>query len=709
MYQPTVKPWTRIPDYIDAAEMTTGLLAFDAETCKRCGICSFICPARSIKSDTGPMKWRDGLPWLSAVAPGVTNCISCGCCLAACPEGAIAIERWFNPGFFYQRLSQTSDLVYPKCYQETDPVPADDLPAPDPAMLRPRYGRRQWLRMQFNRVRMTWHVIWGPTRFFAGEAADGNLLATLKCFLSKQPRDISWSDLLEKNAAKRPNKTFLYYREEVYTYQQMNDNANKLAHFLLDCGGEKKKGVGLLLRNSPRFLDVFFGAQKIGMYVVPINPELKGDGLAYIVNHSDISLLVVDAELLDTLQPAIDQFEQLRTIIVNDVEAEAKGIAVPEGRDHLGRAYTDFPAGDPGIGHDPANLCMIMYTSGTTGPPKGVVYRYHNTSVKLMSLAAHLMLKESDIYYTPYALCHGNALLATTTMAMGVGASVALARKFSASRFWKDVRRYRATLFNTIGSIIPILMKQPETSQDADNCVRFVTSSGCPPEMWAPFEKRFGVKLYEAYGAVDGGGKGIFNCGTAPVGSLGRLPRMVKYRLVDDKGRDVPLGAPGELLFAAKKDSSRVEYYKNEEATRKKSGDGWLHTGDLVKQDKNGYLYFIGRNTESMRKGGENVSAYEVEQVIMEHPAVEEAAVYAVPSDLAEDDIMAAIRLVEGKSLSPEDLLDFLSDKLARFAIPRYIRLVDSFPKTSSHRIIKGVLEKEGVTADTYDAQPGGR
>ncbi|MFZ5562421.1 MAG: AMP-binding protein [Thermodesulfobacteriota bacterium] len=705
MTQATVKPWTKIPDYINAAEMTTGVLAFNEETCKRCGICSFICPARSIKSDRGPMKWKDGMPWLAATAPGVTNCIACGCCLAACPEGAISITRWFNPGFFYQRLSQTGDMVYPKCYRETDPPPVSDQPAPDPDMLNPRYGSREQWRMRANRLRMAGNLVFGGTRFFMDQAAQGRLWSTLRGLLSKTPSDISWANLLENNTRQVPDKTFLLYRDEVYTYRQMNDRANRVANYLLSHGGGQGAGVGILMRNSPRFLDVFFGAQKIGMYAVPINPELKGDGLAYIVNHSDIGLLVVDAELLDTISAVAGKFERLKTIVVNDIEAEAQGTAVPDGMGRLSQAYADFSSRHPGIGHRPEDICMIMYTSGTTGPPKGVVYRYNKTSVRLMSLAAHLMLKQSDIYYTPYALCHGNALLATTTMTMGVKATMALARKFSASRFWEDVRRYRATVFNTIGSIIPILMKQPEKPDDADNQVRFVTSSGCPPEMWGPFEKRFGVRLYEAYGAIDGGGKGIFNFGTAPTGSLGRIPRVVKYRLVDGKGRDVPVGVPGELLFEAKKDSGRVEYYKNRDATEKKSGDGWLHTGDLVKQDINGFLYFVGRNTESMRKGGENVSAYEVEQVIMDHTAVEEAAVYAVPSDLAEDDIMAAVRLVAGKTLAPEDLILFLSDRLARFAVPRYVRFVEEFPKTSSHRIIKGVLEKQGVTPDTFDAQ----
>ncbi len=707
MKQSTVKPWTKIPDYIDPEEMTTGLLDFNDEKCKRCGICSFICPARSIKSDQGPMKWNNGLPWLSVIEPGVTNCVSCGCCLAACPEDAITVERGFNPGFYYQRLSQTGELVFPRLYRASDETPEADRVAPDPDMLHPPYGFADKLRMRQNGWKAGGRALAGLTAFFANETRHGRLLATLKKVTGKQAADISWAELLERNAAEVPDKTFLLYREESYTYRAMDDNANRLANFLLGLGGGQGRGVGILLKNSPRFLDIFFGCQKIGMYAVTINPELKADGLAYVVNHSDIDMLVVDAELLPTLETAAAKFEKLKTVIVNDVEAEADGIDVPEGMENLSRAYADYPAQNPGIGYRPDDVCMIMYTSGTTGPPKGVVYRYNKTSVTMMCLAAHLMLKKTDVYYTAFALCHGNALLATTTMTMGIQATLALARKFSASRFWDDIRQYDATVFNTIGSIIPILMKQPEKPTDARNRVRYVASAGCPPEMWEPFEKRFGVQLYEAYGAIDGGGKGIFNFGNAPVGSLGRIPKFVNYRLVDDRGLDVPLGVPGELLFEAKKEKSRVEYYKNQEASKKKSGDGWLHTGDLVKEDVNGYLYFVGRNTESMRKGGENVSAYEVEQIVMEHPAVEEVAVYAVPSDLAEDEIMAAIRPVDGKTLEPAELIRFLSDKLARFAVPRYIRLVDEFPKTNSHRIIKRVLEKEGVTADTFDAQKG--
>jgi crotonobetaine/carnitine-CoA ligase len=188
------------------------------------------------------------------------------------------------------------------------------------------------------------------------------------------------------------------------------------------------------------------------------------------------------------------------------------------------------------------------------------------------------------------------------------------------------------------------------------------------------------------------------------VGSLGKPSSPKSIRIVDEKDNDVPSGIPGELLFKIKTGDRRVEYYKNEDATVKKSEGGWLHTGDIVRRDEHGFLYFVGRNTESMRRGGENVSAYEVEHVIMEHPAVEDVAVYAVPSEMSEDEIMAAIKLLDGATLSAPEIREFLIDKLAKYAIPRYIRFVEEFPKTTSHRIIKGVLEKEGVTAGTFDA-----
>lgn len=545
--------------------------------------------------------------------------------------------------------------------------------------------------------------------FLKEELRRGTLMTNLKGFSAKDiVEDMSWSDLLEERACMVPYKTFLMYKNERFTYAQMDANANRMANFLLSKGGGKGLGLAIFMKNSPRFLDIFFGAQKIGMYLVPLNPELKGDNLKYVIEHSDVSFLALDAELLDGFTP-IASSVKLKGVFVDDIEEESRGISIPSSIIRLSEAYAPRASTvKPKTGYNKQDMCLIMYTSGTSGRRKGVVYRYYNTTVKKLCIMSNVILNSDDVCYTPLALIHGNALFLTITTAMAAKASVALSRKFSASKFWEEVCTYNATTFNTLGSMIPILMKQPPKPNDADNKVRYVLSAACPAEMWGPFEKRFGLKIYEGYGAVDGGGKAIMNFGTAPAGSLGKpIPpaKPGEMRLVDAQGKDVPTGTPGELIFKVSGSKGRVEYYKNEEASNEKVHDGFLYTGDLVRMDEQGYLYFVGRNTESMRRGGENVSAYEVEHAIMEHPAVEEVAVYAVPSELAEDEIMASIKLVQGQSVKPQKLIAFMQDKLERFAVPRYIRFVSEFPMTNTHRIIKKELEKIGVTNDTYDSQ----
>ncbi|MCD6569100.1 MAG: AMP-binding protein [Deltaproteobacteria bacterium] len=567
---------------------------------------------------------------------------------------------------------------------------------------------KQKLKQGIQKLRLLRNTIVWLSKFLWEEKKRGTLLTNLKGLPKGEViEDMSWAELLEERASQVPYKKFLLYKDEEFTYSKMDENVNKIANFLLQLGGSKAKGIGIFMRNSPRFLDIFFGAQKIGMYTVPINAALKGDGLKFIINHSDIEYLAIDAELLESFTKISNQTDRLKNVIVDDIEEEAKAYTIPEGMTLLSDAYGhDISSRNPGIGYNKEDICLIMYTSGTTGLPKGVVYKYNKTNVKKLCVMAGITLKKDDVYYTPLSLFHGNAMFLTVTLAMGLKATVALSRRFSASRFWDEVRRYNATVFNTIGSMIPILMKQPEKPTDNQNKVRYILSAACPADMWEAFERRFGVKIYEGYAAVDGGGKAIMNFGTGPVGSIGRpSSQMGELRIVDENGGDVPVGVPGELIFKVGEAKSSVEYYKNEKATNDKVRDGWLYTGDLVRTDEDGYLYFVGRNTESMRRGGENVSAYEVEHVIMKHPAIEDVAVYAVPSELAEDEIMTSVKLVEGKELAPKELIEFLQDKLAKFAIPRYIRIVDEFPMTSTHRIIKKELEKIGVTKDTYDAK----
>jgi carnitine-CoA ligase len=516
----------------------------------------------------------------------------------------------------------------------------------------------------------------------------------------------NWATLLEEQAVKLKDKPFLYivYQDRYVSYADMDMNANRVANFLLNLGAASADGIATLMNNSSEFLDIFFGIQKIGMYVNTVNTSLRGDQLAYTIDNSDTKYLVVDHDLLDIYQSVAAKTPKVKRVIVNTLEAPT-GFKVPKGMINLRDAYNaNISTSKPIVGFDENSILMLMYTSGTTGLPKGVVMRYNKNVIEKLKMLAGIILTPDSVYYTALQLFHGNALYVTTTSSLIVGCTVALAKRFSASRFWEEIATSKATVFNTIGAIIPILMKHPKSLYEKNHNVEKILSAGCPAALWEPFEKRFGVKIWEAYAAIDGSGF-IANFGDGPKGSIGK-PLNSIIKLVDEHGKEVSTGDTGELLFKVDTNKkSNVEYYKNPDASGEKTRGEWEYTGDLMYQDAQGFIYFVGRSTDSMRRRGENVSAYDVEQAILKHPTVLEAAVYAVPSEMTEDDIMASVKLMEGERLAGKELWDFLQDKLAKFAIPRYLRMVDDFPRTETFRIKKGELKSIGVTKDTFDAE----
>jgi crotonobetaine/carnitine-CoA ligase len=314
--------------------------------------------------------------------------------------------------------------------------------------------------------------------------------------------------------------------------------------------------------------------------------------------------------------------------------------------------------------------------------------------------------KEEDVLYTALPLFHANALRLTAGFAMSGDVAFGLDPRFSASRFWDRIRHYGATQFNTIGAMIPILMKQPEQPNDGDNPVKIVHSAACPANLWEAFEKRFNVKIWEGYGAVDGGGVSISNPGDGPVGSVGKPAPHVVWKLVDDAGKEVPQGEPGELISKVlDKKTGSVEYYKNPEASSKKIRGEWLHSGDLFYADKDGYLYFLDRKSDSMRRRGENISSWEVENVVEKHPAVAICAAFGVPSELGEDEVMIWVKLQEGARLDLEELMRFCGENMAHFMVPRYVDVVDDIPRTGTLRNQKAGMKKQGVTDRTWDRE----
>jgi carnitine-CoA ligase len=519
--------------------------------------------------------------------------------------------------------------------------------------------------------------------------------------MNAEPELKTLYDLIEYRGNSLGEKPYMYHENLVVSFADYNAATCRAANGLRKQGANPGDGVALLMGNCPEYLYLFNGLPRGGFYSVPVNTALKKDGLLYILTNSDVKFLVID----DVFYPKVAELEKPLGRIQKVFVRRTTGGPLPPGTQDL-ETLLDASPKRPDHAPNPEAIAYLMYTSGTTGFPKGVVNRVGAQDPKSTIMFTNLLLKEDDILYTGLPLFHGNALLLTVGFAMGRGASFALDKRFSASGFWDSIRRYKATQFNALGAVLQILMKQPERPDDADNPVRMVLSGGCPRNIWEAFEKRFGVTIWEIYGAVDGGGINSLNLGNAPIGSIGKPIGDIEWKLADDAGNDVKPGEIGELIHKAKEAKTpAVEYFKNPEASKKKVRGGWVYSGDLFTRDQDGNLYFVDRKTDSMRRRGENISSFEVESIIEKHPAVAECAAFGVPSEMGEDDVMIWVRPKPGQTLDLKELMQFCADNMAYFMIPRYVDVVEEIPKTETLRFTKNELKKLGVTQRTWDRE----
>lgn len=483
-------------------------------------------------------------------------------------------------------------------------------------------------------------------------------------------------ELVRERREASPQDVYLRFLDREVTWRELDESMWRAANRLRDAGVKPGDRVALMLANAPEHLFAYLGALAAGAATVPVNIAQRGATLEHILRDSGSSALVVDDELREEVAPALPE-----------------GIAV------VGRSTVlDAPAAEFHVQSGARTGLGILYTSGTTGPPKGVVAEGYDLS-HVHQLLGLLGVAPRETVYTALPLFHGNALILSAMAAVWNDWTVAIAPRFSASRFFEDVRRYEAVAFTALGAMIPILLKQPERADDADNPARVCLSAACPAWAWEEFEQRFGVRLIEFYGMVDYPGYLINAEGV--VGSMGRPVGATEFRVVDDADRDVPAGETGELVM--RHPGGRLtHYHNNPAATDEAYRGGWFHTGDLARVDERGYFYYEGRKKESMRRRGENISAWEIENVLNQHPAVQECAAHAVRSELGEDDVKVAVVLRPGADVEPEELIAFCRGKMAEHAVPGYVEFRDSLPKTGTHRIQYALLKEQGITPTTW-------
>lgn len=504
---------------------------------------------------------------------------------------------------------------------------------------------------------------------------------------------------------------FQFGDEHIISNALLNENVNKFAHGFQRIGVKKGEHVALMMPNTPEYIYTWFGLNKIGAVEVTINNFLRGDGLWYQIDQSDSVALLIDANFLQYIEPIADQLEKLRHIIVYRKTSDAPAAPrLPFEMSECSELYKN-PGTAPKVDEPPSfkDVTTIIYTSGTTGRPKGVTMTHHYWYEVWLECAKYSRYVPDDVLYTGLPFFHSNAHGMTIGPTLLADAKAVIVERFSASRIWDDLRKYQCTEFNYIGGMLPIMLKQPERDDDADNPVRITVGAAAPKEIWEQFEKRFNLKIQEIYGLTE-----CFACLANPydeprVGSCGKPITGWSVKIVDDNDNEVPPGTPGE--FVARPERMWVgtpAYYKKPEATLEFFQNFWMHTGDLGKMDADGFFYFIDRKKQAIRRRGENISSYEVEKVITEHPAVLESAVVGVPSEVGEEEVKACIILNPGMSLTPEELMQWCEPRMAYFMIPRYVEFRDSFPKTGSERVEKYKLKQEGVTPKCWDREKAG-
>ncbi len=540
--------------------------------------------------------------------------------------------------------------------------------------------------------------------------------------------ETTFGELMKHKAESVGEKVYLTYIrdfdrnvEEKYTYRDMHLLSNRLGNGLERLGLERGDGISLIEINSPEFLFTLFGAVKLAAYTVLVNTGLKGESLQYIIDHSDSKAVIIHWSLLENYRAIEDELPKVQHVIV-DVNESPPDFELPEGMISLPRVM-EAPEEDLDNKPELGDMSLLIYTSGTTGLPKATTFLYGRTfmgvALHAPTFIAHMMGRPGDVLYTCLPLFHGNALQLTSLPGFAAEFPVILSKRFSASRFWDIIRKYGVTNFNLLGSMPHFLLKQPEQPNDRDNPVWRVNSAACPKELVERFENRFGVKVYEGYGAVDGGGfmLGTYGREDIPVGTMGTPPDGVTAEIMDDDGNLLGPDQPGELVFHVKeeeKEQRKVVYYKDEEAGKSRIQQGpdgrlWFHTGDLATKDANGWFYFVDRKKDAIRRRGENIAAWSIERVVNQHEKVLESAAYGVKSEeYGEDEVMVAVVLRPGERLTAVELLDFCQDKMANFMIPRFIDFVEKLPKSEVHRIMKRFLKDRGVTETTFDREKAG-
>ena len=526
-------------------------------------------------------------------------------------------------------------------------------------------------------------------------------------------------DLWQSVVERKGRRHFLTFQNRVgdvfeYTYAAFDEDVNRIANVFLDLGIAKGDHVALHLHSSPEFLMCLFGLAKIGAVAVPINEQYLADEAEYILENSDAICVVVEPLFYETYQELLARGHYFPKGVV----VARAGTESPKSNIDFSSIYTPLGTVEEGqqgiydfwmmrceqsaILRDSCELAsddpvQIIYTSGTTSRPKGVVLTHANMVFSGLYGDWEVSLRGRDRVLTSMPACHSNFQLAALMPVITAGASLIIVEKYSATRFLKQIRHYKATVIQCVAMMLRTLLLQPVDPEEKNHCVRevlyFIPITDAEKE---EFEQRFNMRIMNTYGSTESIGWAITD---PPVRarnwpSVGRAGLGYKARICDMEDNELPPGEVGEIQIKGERGRSvMLEYYNNPEATENTfSADGWLKTGDQGYQDGNGWFYFVDRKVNMVKRSGENISTTELEEILEQHPAIAEAAVIGVPDPIRDQAIKAFVRFAPGESMTLAEVEQYCKDHMASFKVPTFYEVVEDFPRTCSMKIEKKLL-----------------
>jgi crotonobetaine/carnitine-CoA ligase len=507
--------------------------------------------------------------------------------------------------------------------------------------------------------------------------------------------------ILMEQAERYGDRRLVVFGDQAWTYRETLKIAARAGGLLASAGIGHGDRIAIFCSNRSEFLAIFLGCAWIGAVMVPINIASRGAQLRHVLGNCGAKLLIVEAEIASAFDEVADAFEGISAVwTIGGKRPDVAGrpvIPMPE-----------LPESVPAAVVKPGDTLAILYTSGTTGPAKGVCCPQAQFFWWGVNTARGLGMREGDVLLTTLPLFHTNALNCFW-QALLTGSTYVLEPKFSASGYWKAVGRHKATIGYFLGAMAAILLSRPAEEADLAHSMRTALGGGVPERFHKPFLERFGVPLLDAYGSTEANFVFASDIPSVKPGTMGYLCPGFEARIVDEDDVEVSEGEAGELILRADHPFAfATGYFGLAEKTVEAWRNLWFHTGDRVSRDADGNYRFIDRMKDAIRRRGENISSWEVEQVLLSHPAISSCAVYAVPSELGEDEVMASILPEPGETLDPVDLMEFCSARLAYFAVPRFLDFVSELPLTENGKIRKVVLRQAGITATAWDREAAG-